>query len=290
MNVRNDKLKKSVRERFFSHFKQQYNTHKGATLTYLILRSFVILVMVLAFLNRNYENALLCILSLILFLTPTLIEQKLHIEIPSLLESIILVFIFASAILGEIAGFYIYIPGWDTVLHTLNGFLCAAIGLSLFDLINDTEKFEFKLSPFFLVIVAFCFSMSVGVLWEFFEFFQDFYLGNDMQKDTVIHNINSVLLSNDNSIVNISNIKQVIIDNKALSIDGYLDIGLIDTMKDLFVNFLGAITFSIFGYFYEKKKGKTNVWVENLMPYHMEEERIEELKVLKKNKKTPKKR
>ncbi|MBK5200813.1 MAG: hypothetical protein JJE21_04670, partial [Spirochaetaceae bacterium] len=189
----------------------------------------------------------------------------------------------------EIGGFYIYFHGWDTVLHTLNGFLCAAIGLSLFDLLNNTDKFEFKLSPFFLVLVAFCFSMTVGVLWEIFEFFQDFYFGNDMQKDTIIHNINSTLLSNGNSIINLSNIKDVIIDGKPFGIDGYLDIGLIDTMKDLFVNFIGAIIFSIFGYFYEKKKGKTNTWVENLMPYHMEEERVEELNTVKEDKDKKKK-
>ncbi len=286
----NQKDTNSVSKRFFSRFKEQYKTHKGATITYLILRGLVILVMVLAFLNRNYENALLCILSLILFLIPTFIEQKFHIEIPSLLESIILGFIFASAILGEIGGFYIYVQGWDTLLHTLNGFLCAAIGLSLFDLLNDNESLNFKASPFFLVLVAFCFSMTVGVLWEFFEFFQDFNFGNDMQKDTIVHHINSMYLSNGNSIVRLNDIKNVVIDNKPLGIDGYLDIGLIDTMKDLFVNFLGAVTFSIFGYFYEKQKGKSNTWVENLMPYPMEEERIEELNTMKSDKKEKKNR
>ena len=85
-------------------------------------------------------------------------------------------------------------PFWDTVLHTLNGFLAAAIGFSLVDLLNRSERTSFTLSPVFMAIVAFCFSMTIGVIWEFFEFGMDQILGYDMQKDTVIHVIRSVTL------------------------------------------------------------------------------------------------
>lgn len=136
---------------------------------YFLLRLSVILVMIAQVFNRNFENVFLCVLTLILFTVPTILERRLKIDIPNTLEIIILLFIYAAEILGEIQAFYVYIPNWDTMLHTMNGFLCAAIGFSLLDILNRNEKVKFSLSPLYLAIVAFCFSMTVGVLWEFFE-------------------------------------------------------------------------------------------------------------------------
>lgn len=284
MNTNKKNKNHRVRNRFFNAFTRYYVTHKGATITYLVLRGLVVFVMIFAFMNKNYENAFLCILALILFIIPTFVEENFHIEIPSALEIIILIFIFSANILGEIGEFYVYVRGWDTVLHTLNGFLCAAIGLSLFELFNNSKNIHFKVSPFFLVLVAFCFSMTIAVTWEFFEYSQDTFFGKDMQKDTVIHRINSVSLSEDGSIFTIRDINSTSINGETLPIDGYLDIGLTDTMKDMFVNFIGALVFSILGYFYEKAKGKKNKWVENLMITHMEEQRIQSLDALRSKK------
>ena len=96
-----------------------------------------------------------------------------------------LLFIFSAEILGEISSFYVLFPFWDTTLHTLNGFLAAAIGFSLVDLLNRSDRVKFDLSPLFLSITAFCFSMTIGVLWEFFEFAMDQFFALDMQKDTI---------------------------------------------------------------------------------------------------------
>lgn len=185
----------------------------------------------------------------------------MKIELPTTLEIIILVFIFAAEILGEIREFYIVFPFWDTVLHTLNGFLAAAIGFSLVDLLNRSERMVFKLSPLFTAIVAFCFSMTIGVIWEFFEFGMDHILGFDMQKDTIIHTIRSVMLdpAGGNNVAEIGNITSVVVQGKDLGLGGYLDIGLIDTMKDLMVNFIGAVVFSVIGYFYVKNRGRGRV-------------------------------
>jgi hypothetical protein len=75
--------------------------------------------------------------------------------------------------------------------------------------------------------------MTVGVLWEFFEFFMDGFFNTNMQKDTILP-------------------------------DGTFDIGLIDTMSDLLVNFLGAAVSSVFGYFYVKRNRPKN-FMENFM-------------------------
>lgn len=229
---------------------------------YIVLRLLVILMMVAQFFNGNFENVFLCILTLILFLLPTIFEKSLQIDLPNALEIIILLFIFAAEILGEIRAFYTTFAYWDTMLHTINGFLCAAIGFSLVDMCNRNKRVSLSLSPVYMAIVAFCFSMTIGVLWEFFECTVDQFFLLDMQKDTVVNVISSVNLdpTGGNTPIAIKGITDVIVvcgdEQIPLGVGGYLDIGILDTMKDLWVNFIGAVVFSIVGYFYVKSRGK----------------------------------
>ena len=247
---------------------------------YLFLRFFVIAVMVAQFFNGNFENVFLCLLTLVLLLLPTIIERSLQIDLPNTLEIIIMLFIFAAEILGEIRAFYTTYPGWDTMLHTLNGFLCAAIGFSLVDLFNRNERFSLSLSPVFMAIVAFCFSMTIGVLWEFFECAMDQLFLLDMQKDMVVNSISSVMLdpTGGNTPVMIKGITDVIVvaggEEISLGLGGYLDIGLLDTMKDLAVNFVGAVVFSFIGYFYVKSRGKGR-FARGFIPQVLSEEEVE---------------
>lgn len=229
----------------------------------LLLRISVILVMVAQIFNRNFENVFLCVLTLVLFTVPAILERRLSIELPGTLEIIVLLFIYAAEILGEIQAFYVHIPNWDTMLHTMNGFLCAAIGFSLLDILNRNENVKFSLSPLYLAIVAFCFSMTVGVVWEFFEGTMDAFFYFDMQKDTIVNAIGSIMLdpAGGNHPTMMKDITDVIIvqadgTQTALGLGGYLDIGLLDTMEDLFVNFVGAFVFSIIGYFYVRSRGQ----------------------------------
>ena len=243
--------------------KAQIKAKPGLTAVYLILRALVIVALVAQVFNRNFENVFLCVLTLFLFTLPSFIERTIRIEIPDTLEVIILLFIFAAEILGEIQAYYVQFPYWDTMLHTLNGFLCAAIGFSLLDIINRNEKLKFSLSPVYLSVVAFCFSMTIGVLWEFFEFSMDQLFLLDMQKDTIVHTIGSVMLdpTGGNTPTAIKHITDVIVvtadgAQQSLGLGGYLDIGIVDTMQDLFVNFIGAVLFSFIGFFYVKNRGK----------------------------------
>ena len=240
--------------------------NKRTLTVYLVLRALVIAVMVRAFFRGAYENMFMCGLTLVLMIIPSILTKKLKIYLPSALEIVILCFIFAAEILGEISSFYINVPHWDTMLHTINGFLCAAVGFALVDHFNRDERFTFKLSPLFLAVVAFCFSMTIGVLWEFFEFSADHFFATDMQKDTIVRQINTVELdeTRTNKVVKIKNIDDVIIvhtdgSEESLGLGGYLDIGIIDTMKDLFVNFIGAVVFSILGFIYVKTRGKGKI-------------------------------
>lgn len=224
---------------------------------YVFLRISVVGVMIAQIYNRDWQNVAMCFLTLFLFTIPSFIERNWHIDIPNTLEVIILFFIYAAEILGEIRAFYVSVPGWDTALHTINGFLAAAVGFSLVDIVNRNEHTKFYLSPVYVAIGAFCFSMTIGVLWEFFEFSADMLLGLDMQKDTVVHSIHSVLLNEvmNNRPVSITGITETAVNGIELGLGGYLDIGLIDTMKDLFVNFIGAVVFSFIGFFYLRGRG-----------------------------------
>ncbi len=227
-----------------------------------VLSFFIILTLIRSIFMQRYENVFVCVLSLVLFCVPVLIERSLDIDIPPVMEGIIYCFIFAAEILGEINSFYTIIPGWDTMLHTINGFLVAAVGFCLVDLFDRGERFSFKLSPLFLAIVAFCFSMTVGVLWEFFEFGADQLIGTDMQKDFIVEEVNSVSLnpSGLNTVIH-EPIESLVVNGEDWMEfpGGYLDIGLSDTMKDLQVNFIGAVAFSVIGYFYVKSRGKGKI-------------------------------
>lgn len=241
--------------------------NKKAVLSiYLILRVLVILTMLAQIFNGNYENVYICILTLVLFIMPSLIERKLHIDLPDVLEIIILMFIFAAEILGEIQEYYLIIPFWDTVLHTINGFLFAAIGFSIVNILNEDKHTSLSLSPFYMAVTAFCFSMTIGVLWEFFEWSMDCWFGLDMQKDTILTTFASVNLDpgGHNIPYLVEGIKDTVIvfgdgTQQALNLGGYLDVGLQDTMMDLLVNLIGAVVFSIIGYFYVKTKGKGRI-------------------------------
>lgn len=256
---------------------------KGAdkkTLTvYLILRFLVIVSLVAQVLHQNWHDVFLCILTLILFTIPFIIDKKFKIDLPTPLEIIILLFIFSAEILGEIQNFYGIFKHWDTILHTLNGFLSAAIGFSLIDILNRAERFHIRLTPIFVALVAFCFSMTIGVLWEFFEFGGDQLLKMDMQKDRIVETISTVELNPEgkNVPVIIKDIDHTTIyyeedgREKELTVEGgYLDIGIIDTMKDLLVNFVGAVVFSIIGYLYIQNRDRYKI-AESFIPVLKEE-------------------
>lgn len=251
------------RRTFRQAMAKELREHKSSFLVFSVLRILVIVSLVRQIMRGSYESAFFCLLALCLLYLPSWLQVKLRIELPPPLEITILCFIYAAEILGEVNAFYVVVPNWDTMLHTLNGFLCAAIGFALVDILNRSERFSIQLSPLFLAITAFCFSMTIGVLWEFFECTMDQFFFLDMQKDTVVHTISSVMLdpAGGNHPTAIRNITDVIVvtadgTQRALGLGGYLDIGILDTMKDLFVNFIGAVVFSIIGYFYVKSRGK----------------------------------
>lgn len=232
---------------------------------YFVLRALVLITLVRSAFLGNYEHMMLCVLTLVLLLLPSLIEHTLDIELPDLLESIILLFIFAAEILGEIDAFYIRIPFWDTILHTTWGFLCAGIGFALFDILNRSESSKIKLTPLYMAVSAVAFSMCIGACWEIFEYLADCFIGVDMQKDTLVQAINTVWLDPTNSNVTIP-VQDIVSTQITLGSGevvqipgGYLDIGIHDSMADLIVNLIGALVFAVIGFAYVETRDRNSL-------------------------------
>lgn len=256
---------------------------KQRQIIHLVLSILVVIVMIRQFFLGNYNNVFVCVMTLVLFMIPAFVDRHLNIRLPLALEAVIMFFIFAAEILGEIQSFYTIIPYWDTILHTINGFMMAAIGFAMIDILNQDPHFHINLSPLFVAFVAFCFSMTIGVLWEFFEYTADQFFLTDMQKDWLVGNVSSVLInpSGLNDPILIKDVTKTVISG---TIDGvpqdwvinnaYLDLGIIDTMKDLIVNCIGAVVFSVIGLIYIKNRGK-NRFVASFIPQLKTEEEIE---------------
>lgn len=264
--IKEDIMGKGKWRNYFEAVNTEIKEHRSSFIVFSILRASIIGFMILQIFQGRYENLFLYTITLLMLFMPSIIQVQFKIEIPPVLEIIIFCFIYAAEILGTINSFYNIIPFWDTMLHTLNGFLAAAIGYSLVWLLNDSDRQHVRLSPFYLCLVAFCFSMTIGVIWEFMEFGMDMVFGMDHQRDTIVQVVNSRLLDPEVFGVDktIANVQEVMINGKPMGLGGYLDIGLIDTMKDMFVNLIGAVVFSIFGYFYARYQ--TNKSIENFIP------------------------
>lgn len=173
-----------------------------------------------------------CVLGVIAMLLPGLLKHKLRIDIPSNMLILYTLFLYSAIYLGEVKSFYYNVPNWDNILHTFSGAMIGALGFSIVTLLNKTDEVPISLSPIFVALFSFCFAVTLGVVWEFYEFIFDGLLGLNMQK---------FALENGTELVGRA--------------------ALVDTMIDLFVDAIGALIISIIGYISLKyNKG----WIEKL--------------------------
>ena len=173
-----------------------------------------------------------CILGIVAMLLPGMLENKFKIAIPSYMLILYTIFLYAAIYLGEVRSFYYNVPNWDNILHTFSGAMIGALGFSIVTLLNKTEKVPIVLSPLFVALFSFCFAVTLGVIWEFYEFTFDVILGLNMQK---------FALENGTQLIGRA--------------------ALTDTMVDLFVDAVGAFIMSVIGYISLRyNKG----WIEKL--------------------------
>lgn len=227
---------------------------------YILVSILILYTTIVEIINRNWLYTSLGVITYIIINIPFLIEQILKIKLSSTIKILFIIFIFSCTILGEINHFYITFKYYDTIIHGVNGFISAGIGFLIANMLCKDKKNK----PYYLLL-SFAFAMVVGVSWEFCEYGMDKFFLTDTQKDTIVTEISSLYLNKPNKKDPkiIKNIEYTIIYHKnekgkliETKVDGYLDIGLNDTMKDLLVTRIGAFVFTTFAYFYLKDNNK----------------------------------
>ena len=145
-------------------------------------------------------------------------------------------------LLGAVYNFYYFTTWWDVLLHVLAGTVFAVVGAQLSDVLNKNNKTSYIFAAVFGVLL----SISIAVVWEMFEYSSDVFLNSDMQADTVIDVINTKINRTDGLRDTYTGITETTVNGVSLGINGYLDIGLIDTMHDMILETLGALAFLIY--------------------------------------------
>lgn len=156
--------------------------------------------------------------SIVIFL-PSRVERHFGIDIPDIMEIMYFIFLFCAIYLGEVRNFYFKVPYWDLILHSFSAAMLGALGFILVNFLNDMNRPEIHLSPFFVALFAFCFAVTCGVVWEIYEFLADGILGTNMQK----------FIEADGT---------VLIGREALR----------DTMEDIIVDAVSALAVTALGY------------------------------------------
>lgn len=176
--------------------------------------------------RADYTLMLLqCVLGISVMNIPSILAKKFKFEMPVGLYITYIVFLYGAIFLGEIQNFYNIIPFWDDILHGFSSLMTGLFGFMSVEILNRVSKKKIQLSPFFIALFAFCFSVTIGAVWEIYEFLADGILGLNMQK---------------------------FITETGLVLKGHEAIS--DTMKDIIVDCIGALTATVIGYLSIKNK------------------------------------
>lgn len=250
--ARSQKQKRTIP--FVSSFFKALTENKIAFTVYGILQILTVITIIRCAIAGAQNHVMTGLLALAMGLIPVLVKLIFRVKLSTVLETLAYLFIFSAEVLGEINAFYGRFPFWDGMLHVICGFMFAAFGYCLVDVFHKSGQAHATYSPLFLSLMAFCFSMTVGVFWEFIEYTGDYLMQTDMQKDMLLDHVNSFIVphSGGGNIARINDIVKMDLytaDGQIYTTAGYLDVGLADTIKDMFVNFIGAIAFCMIGYF-----------------------------------------
>lgn len=181
---------------------------------YYAMRGLVLLAVGVFLVRDDWEAAGSTTLIFLLMLGPSILKRRYRLYLPFTLDLGMVLFIFLTLFLGGVGRLYDYIPFWDKFLHFQSGLLLGATGFVLVYILNENKKLKLDLSPIFVSIFAVTFSLSIGVIWEMFEFAGDAYFS--------AHLTHHILWQTNNA----------------------------DTMWDLIADGAGALIVSVVGYFW----------------------------------------
>lgn len=203
----------------------------------ILTRVVVIFYLIIGIIKWNTTTVVAALLSLVLMTITSYLKKKLNLD--KKLELLIYIFIITTEVLGQIYHFYTRVPIFDIIIHTYSSFVISYIALIIIK--------KHKLPKIITILFIFSFAMMCESIWEIFEFGTDYLLKTDMQKDTIINEITSCYLSEDKDTPTTIVVDNVVVNNISFTdkYNGYLDIGLYDTISDMSCALVGALIFII---------------------------------------------
>ena len=195
----------------------------------------VILNLLVCLMNREWTATFICLFNFVLFFMADFVQKKLGHN--NFLHFLIYLFFTSSLLGGEVYFLYVRIWYFDIILHIFSSFIVSWFCFYLIKL------FIKNIGGILFTIFIFSFAMMIAAIWEIAEFSIDRLFGVDMQKDTIITEVNSVLLSSDGRSVINKKISEMKIGDYI--VNGYIDIGLYDTIGDMICAVIGSIVFII---------------------------------------------
>jgi hypothetical protein len=159
-----------------------------------LLRILLLGAIILAIANRNWINLALSVFSLFLTFLPNIISHRFKVGFPIEFEIAIIMFIYASLYLGEVRSFYEKFWWWDIFLHTFSAMIMGGIGFSLVYILNKEIHVSLKMSPAFVGLFSFSFALSIGAVWEIFEFGMDRVFHTNMQKSGLVDTMTDLMV------------------------------------------------------------------------------------------------
>ncbi len=153
-----------------------------------LIVQFIWLILVISFLVSmamgRWSITFVSVATLILSMAPALLAERFHLRLPISLVAIIVVFVFSTMFLGEVFDFYERYWWWDVVLHGGSAIAFGMIGFLFVFYLFEGDRFAAP--PIAMTFIAFCFAISIGAMWEIFEFSMDQLFGLNMQKSGLI--------------------------------------------------------------------------------------------------------
>lgn len=186
--------------------------------------------------ETTLNQVFMCVLALLAFNLPLLFERRFRLYIPNYITIVLYCMIFFHFVLGEVYRAYDSSKIFDKILHTTSGVIISLISFSVISILNSMQRTPIKLSPFFIVLFTFCFTMTSEYLWEIFEYGMDTLFGANMQR------WQDSLVLPDGAVIPPATAEGTFV------INGPRGNGLIDTMGDMMVNVLGCLGVCIYAY------------------------------------------
>ena len=153
---------------------------RRAHLIILAVLQFVMAIqLVLLLLRQDWPSAAFVAAIMVLTLAPVVF--RMPVNVPSEIQIVAVLFVFASLFLGEVLYYYERFWWWDAALHTLSGLLLGIVGYMFVYILNEDRHVDLHMRPSFVALFAFFFAVGLGALWEIFEFGMDEFFGTNMQ-------------------------------------------------------------------------------------------------------------